>query len=1021
MDHEEHETGEGREIAVIGMAGRFPGARDLDRFWDNLRRGVESVTFFSDEELAAAGVSREELANPSYVKAASLLEGVEEFDAGFFDYRAREAEMLDPQQRLFLEHAWQALEDAGYAPATCEGLIGVYAGVAWNTYLLSNLTSHPELFAGAGGFQMLITSDKDFMPTRVSYKLDLKGPSVVVQTSCSTSLVATHLACLSLLSYECDLALVGGATVKVPQKAGYFYQEGGMASPDGHCRTFDERAAGTIFGSGVGVVVLKRLAEAIADGDRIRAVIRGSAINNDGAVKVSYTAPSVEGQAEVIAAAQEMAGVEPDTIGYVETHGTATALGDPIEVRALNKVFRHRTEAEEFCALGSVKSNFGHLDAAAGVAGLIKTVLALEHRELPPSLHYEEPNPEIAFTGSPFYVNDRLAPWPRLGPEIPRRAGVSSFGVGGTNAHVILEQAPPAEPSGPSRPSQLLVLSARSEAALERAGENLAEHLRSLPAADPAAEAARLADVAYTLRCGRAVFRHRRALVCRSREEAVAILGGDEPQRLLTATDGEEPRRRPVAFLFSGQGSQYPGMAAGLYAHEPAFREAVDRCARRLEQELAALLRPAAGGGEEEARKLGRTRWTQPALFVIEYALSQLWRAWGVEPRMMIGHSIGEYVAACLAGVLTLDDALALVAARGRLMDSLPTGAMLAVPLPEAELSELLAAPAHQGLAIAAVNEPRRAVVSGPEEAVAAFETALRSGSLTGRPIAGRRLHTSHAFHSSMMDPILDEFTEAVERVRLAPPQIPYVSNVTGTWITAEEATDPRYWARHLRRPVRFAEGVATLFAEPRNVLIEVGPGRALATLARRHPERRGQPVVTSLPHARDAAEDLVHLLGAYGQLWLAGVELDPRAFYAGERRRRVGLPTYPFERRRYWIEPGERRLAAVDGGVAAGKRPEIADWFYLPSWKPSLPPAAAASPAGSTSQRSGPAPWALRWRPTWPAGGGGWSRRCRATVSAAWGRAPLPSTRGGRKTTESCWRPWDRKRRRRRSSTPGA
>ena len=935
----------GREIAVIGMAGRFSKARDLERFWDNLRDGVESVDILPDEELLAAGVSPEILADPYYVKAASRLDGVEEFDAGFFDYRPREAEILDPQQRLFLEHAWHALENAGYAPASYDGLIGVYAGVAWDTYLLSNLTTHPELFAGAGGFEVFITNDKDFMPTRASYKLNLKGPSVIIQTSCSTSLVAVHMACLSLLSYECDMALAGGVTVKVPQTAGYYYQDGGLASPDGHCRPFDAKAAGTIFGSGIGMVVLKRLSEALEDGDPIRAVIKGSAINNDGSMKVSYTAPSVEGQAEVIAAAQEMAGVDPETIRYVETHGTGTSLGDPIEVTALEKVFREATDKRGFCALGSVKSNLGHLDAAAGVAGLIKTVLSLEHRQLPPSLHYEEPNPAIDFASSPFYVNAELADWPSDGG--PRRAGVSSFGVGGTNAHVILEEAPPAEPSGESRPWQLLVLSARSETALEAATDQLLAYLRAGeaeagPDADGQDAAAELADVAYTLRCGRAVFRHRRALVCRDRAEAIEILAAREGGGLLSAVDTEDPRSRPVVFLFPGQGSQYVGMARGLYEQETAFREAVDRCAEHLRPALGLDLRrviwPAAGDdAETAARELGRTRLTQPALFVIGYALARLWGEWGVEPRSMIGHSIGEYVAACLSGVFSLEDALTLVAARGRLMDELPAGAMLAVPLPEEELTALLAEPENADLALAAINEPARSVVSGPEEAVVAFEAQLADRGLTGR-----RLHTSHAFHSRMMDPMLEAFTAEVRKVTLNPPETPFVSNVTGTWITAEQATDAGYWARHLRQAVRFADGIATVLGDGEEILLELGPGRVLSTLAGRHPERRGRPIIPSLPHAKDAGEDYPHVLAALGQLWLAGLDLDPRAYYAGEERRRVALPAYPFERRRYWIEAGIRHAATAGADVALaalGKRPEIADWFYLPSWKPSLPP----------------------------------------------------------------------------------
>ncbi|HVR98966.1 MAG TPA: SDR family NAD(P)-dependent oxidoreductase [Thermoanaerobaculia bacterium] len=938
---EDLETGEGRndrndrsdrDVAVIGMSGRFPRARDLAELWRNLRDGVEAVTFFSDEELAAAGVPREQYEHPRYVKAGSVLEGVDLFDAPFFGYNAREAEIMDPQQRLFLEHAWAALEDAGYVPDRYDGLIGVYAGVAWNTYLLSNLTSNRQLFDGGGGFQVFITNDKDFMPTRVSYKLNLKGPSIVVQTSCSTSLVAVHLACLSLLNYECDMALVGGVTVKVPQVEGYFFHEGGLASPDGHCRSFDARAAGTIFGSGVGVVVLKRLAEAIEDGDRVRAVIKGSAINNDGSLKVSYTAPSVEGQAGVIAAAHAMAGVDVETIRYIEAHGTGTSLGDPIEVTALTKVFRESTEETGFCALGSIKSNVGHLDAAAGIAGFIKTVLALENREIPPSLNYEKPNPAIDFAASPFFVNTALRDWETDGA--PRRAGVSSFGVGGTNAHVVLEEAPAPEPSGAARPWQLLLLSARSDAALETATENLRSRLEGLEEDESAV--APLADVTWTLAAGRSVFRHRRALVCRDRAEALEMLA--DPARVLTAADAEDARDRPVVFLFSGQGSQYPGMGRELYETEPVFRQEVDRCAELLKPRLGLDLREVLyAGGEDAAARLEQTAFTQPALFTIEYALARLWMSWGVRPAAMLGHSIGEYVAACLAGVFELPDALALVVARGRLIQGLPAGAMLSVPLPEGELVPLLGSQTS----IAAVNEPSRAVVSGPFEAIEELERTLAA-----RGVESRRLHTSHAFHSAMMEPVLAPFTAEVAKLKLKAPQIPFVSDVTGTWIAPEQATDPAYWARHLRQPVRFAAGVAELLRDPRRILLEVGPGRTLATLASRHPGRSpgsGQPVLASMRHPQDEGSDLRLLLETLGRLWLAGLEIDWKLFYAGQRRLRVPLPAYPFERQRYWIEP--KALAAMSSGSAAPGTPtkatDLATWFHLPSWKPALPPAA--------------------------------------------------------------------------------
>jgi acyl transferase domain-containing protein len=925
---------EGRDIAIIGMAGRFPQSKDLNAYWQNLKNGMEGVTFFSDEELVSIGMEPNLLKDPNYVKAGTILEDVEYFDASFFGYNPREAETMDPQQRLFLEHAWEALENAGYVPGTYDQLIGVYAGVAWNTYLLSNLATNRNLFDAASIFQVFITNDKDFMPTRVSYKLNLKGPSVIIQTSCSTSLVAVHLACLSLLNYECDMALVGGVTVKVPQKAGYYYVEGGLASPDGHCRTFDAKGQGTIFGSGVGIVVLKRLAEALEDRDHIYAVIKGSAINNDGSLKVSYTAPSVEGQAEVIAAAQAVAGIDPETIGYIEAHGTATSLGDPIEVAALTKVFRASTQKKGFCAIGSVKSNIGHLDAAAGAAGLIKTVLALQHKMIPPSLHFEEPNPAIDFESSPFYVNVALREW--SSDDSPRRAGVSSFGVGGTNAHVILEEAPVIKPSDESRPWQLLLLSARTDTALETTTENLVDYLEEHSDLN-------LADVAYTLQMGRAVFRHRRMLVCQSCEnkDAVTALATLDPSRVFTDTDTQEPRNRPVVFMFTGQGAQYVNMARDLYQFEPIFQEQVDRCSELLRPHLGLDLREVLypWGDSEQAldregieaaiQRLSQTEIAQPALFVIEYALAKLWMEWGVHPQAMIGHSIGEYVAACLAGVFSLEDGLALVAARGRLMQQVPAGAMLAVSLPEQEVQPLLG----PLLSLAAVNGPTTCVVSGPTDTVNGLERRLAE---EGVPC--RRLHTWHAFHSTMMDPILEPFMEQIEKVTLNPPQIPYVSNITGTWVSPTEVTDPHYWANHLRQTVRFADGLGELLRDSDWVLLEVGPGRTLSTLARQHPGKDVQQVVlSSLCHPKDNQSDVAFLLNTLGKLWLAGVAIDWSGFYSSERRRRVPLPTYPFERQRYWIERADPGETPKSRQAISGKQPDLVNWFYLPSWKRAL------------------------------------------------------------------------------------
>ncbi|HKH45554.1 MAG TPA: amino acid adenylation domain-containing protein, partial [Thermoanaerobaculia bacterium] len=878
----------GLEIAVIGVAGRFPGAADVEVFWRNLCGGIESIASFSREELLAAGLDPAIVNHPSFVPSRGALEGVDLFDAALFDLSPREAEILDPQHRLFLECAWEALENAGWDPLQAEGLIGVYGGAGPNTYLM-HLLSRPDLVAAMGNFQLTLASEKDYLATRTSFKLGLRGPSVVVQTACSTSLVAIHMACQSLLAGECHMALAGGVRVVSLERSGYFFREGSIDSPDGHCRAFDAQARGTVSGSGVGVVVLKRLEDALAEGDRILAVIKGSAVNNDGSLKVGYTAPSIEGQVAVVRMAQSIAEVAPETVGYIEAHGTGTELGDPVEIAALTRAFG--ITARGTCAIGSVKTNIGHLDAAAGVAGLIKTLLAVERGLIPPSLHCEQPNPEIGFDATPFYVSSRLETWKRGGP---RRAGVSSFGIGGTNAHVVLEEPPAQPPSCPGRPWQLLVLSAKTATALERRARDLAEHLRSHPQED-------LADVAFTCHLGRRRLAHRRIAVCRDAQEAAAALGSGDPQRTLGRV--QEASDRPVAFLFPGQGCQHVGMAQGLYRSEPAFAEQLDRCAEILAAHLGLDLRRVLYPAPEEAaaagRALERTALAQPAIFAFEYSLARLWMDWGVRPRAMLGHSIGEFVAACLAGVMELEDALALVAARGRLMQELPEGAMLAVPMGEGEVAPLL----EESLSVAAVNGPRHCVAAGPVAAVERLQQEL-----AGRGLEVRRLHTSHAFHSSLMDPACEPFRDRVRAVRLAPPQIPYLSNLTGSWVSADQATDPVAWARHLREPVRFGDALETLLEIPDLVLVEVGPGRTLTTLVKSHPAwSRSPDVIRSLGHPGERGDDVELLLTAVGRLWLAGAPVDGKGLYRGQRRRRLALPAYPFERRRFWVDPAAK------------------------------------------------------------------------------------------------------------------
>lgn len=908
----------GLEIAIIGLAGRFPGASNVTDFWRNLYAGKECISFFTAETLLAAGIDAELVRQPNYVKAHGVLDGADLFDAAFFKFPPREAEIMDPQHRVFLECAWEALEDAGYAVEEQRNIVGVFAGSSINHYLLQNLSAARDIL---NSHQLVLASDKDFLATRVAYKLNLQGPALTIQTACSTSLVAVHMACQSLLNGECDIALAGGVSVNVPLQSGYLYQEGGIQSPDGHCRAFDARAQGTVGGNGVGIVVLRRLEDALEARDSIHALIKGSAINNDGALKAGFTAPSANGQARAIQAALTMAEVEAETISYIEAHGTGTRIGDPIEIQGLAQAFASDTTRKNFCALGSVKTNIGHLDAAAGIAGLIKTVLMLKHRQILPSLHFEQANPQIAFADSPFYVCNTRKDWETA---YPRRAGVSSFGMGGTNAHVILEEAGFDMPVHASRSWQLLVVSAKTATALDRATNNLASHLRAHPILP-------LADVAHTLQVGRSSFSQRRVCVCRNREEASSLLTARDPERVFTAEAGA----RSVAFLFPGQGAQHVNMGLELYQQEPTFRACVDRCAEvfapYLESDMRAVLYPQAEAFKEAEERLHTTRFAQPALFTIEYALAQLWQEWGIMPQAMLGHSVGEFVAACLAGVFTLDDALRLIAMRGQLMQSLPEGAMLSVPLPEEEVLSLLT----EQLSLAALNSPGYCVVSGPRAATEALREKLLI-----RNINCRYLQTSHAFHSTMMNPILEPFADQVKQVRLHEPQMPYLSNITGTWVTAREATDPFYWAQHIRQPVRFSAGLQTLLRDSAIVLLEVGPGQTLSTLAR---EVAAQvTALSSLPHTRTQSSAAAHLLTTLGKLWAAGVPVDWEGFGAHEQRQRVSLPPYPFERQRYWltpprsIKPGEATTIAP---LTPGKdTPSMEIAFQSRSSSPRLP-----------------------------------------------------------------------------------
>jgi phthiocerol/phenolphthiocerol synthesis type-I polyketide synthase E len=879
-------------IAIIGMSIRAPGAASVDQFWDNVKQKRESISFFSTAELIASGLQEEVINASNYVKARGIVENIDMFDAGFFGFTPREAQITDPQHRLLLECAWEALEDAGHNPDGAS--IGVYAGVPLSTYLFKNLLPNPQVIQSTASMQLLVANVGDHVSTKISYRFNMRGPSVSIGTACSTSLVAVHLACRSLLFFECDMALAGGVCLMVPQKAGYEFEDGSIMSRDGHCRAFDARANGTVGGSGAGMVLLKRLQDAIADHDPIRAVILGSAINNDGSCKVGYTAPSPEGQCRVIKEALAMAETDPATIDYVEAHGTGTELGDPIEISALTQAFQSRSIRKRPCAIGSVKPNIGHLDMAAGVAGLIKTVLSLEHRQIAPTLHFESLNPKIRLNPETFFVNHQLRDWIQA-EDHPRRAGVSSFGIGGTNSHVVLQEAEPRRSEPSLRTAHLLLLSAKSEKALESMALNLASYLEAFPELS-------LADVAHTLSVGRKKFEHRRAMVCSDLNDAISVLRGKSPKRTIKGVKSEI--HSPVIFLFPGQGAQYAGMGRGLFETEPLFRQTVSRCAEILEPllglDLRTILYPEPDKTEAATATLRQTRFTQPALFVTEYALARLWMEWGLRPDAMLGHSLGEIVAACLAEVFSLEDALKLVELRGKLMQSMPEGSMLMVQQAEAEIKSWLSS----GLSLAAVNSPGMCVVSGPAENIQELAGILEQEKVHCTP-----LHTSHAFHSSMMDPITAPFARALRKIKMEKPRIRFFSNVTGEWIKESEAVNPDYWAKQLRHTVRFWDALRQITGEPGSLLVEVGPSRTLATLARE--SGCDAQVFGSLRHPKETDSDETYLRKNAGVLWAIRAVDSPHPAYTGEVRLRLHLPTYPFDRQRHWVDAMTQPAAA--------------------------------------------------------------------------------------------------------------
>lgn len=876
-------------VAVIGMAGQFPGAENVAQFWENLSQGVESIARLSDEQLRSYGISDELLNNKSYVKAGAYLKNSDMFDPEFFDMTPKEAEITDPQHRVLLECAHDALSDAGYVGEQYDGAVSVYAGIGVDTYLLGNIMPNPQILNDMGMYQLVLGNDKCYAVSRISYKMNLTGASLLIDTSCSTSLVSIVMAYKSLLSYDCDMALAGGAKVNASE-VGYLYEPGSVNSPDGHCRAFDEQASGTVFGNGAGLVLMKRLEDAIADKDNIIGIIRGGAINNDGSDKVGFTAPSVAKQRDVIEQALAFSEVPAESISYIEAHGTGTRLGDPVEIGALTEAFADCPA--QSCYIGSVKTNVGHLETAAGVTGMIKTLLAMKNETLPATLNYETPNPAINLEQTPFKVVDEKIAWPRT--HSPRRASVSSFGIGGTNAHVILEEAPERNfPSGQC--SELLLLSAKCTKALKQSQENLANALPQVPS---------LLDAAYTLAVGRKAYMHRTYAAVNDKGHVTF----SQANELTTAVS-------KVAWVIPGQGTQYVGMSRDLHQRFDVFRDTFEQCCavivKQGGQDIRELLLTDTVDVQMD-QLITQTDYAQPAIFVHAYAMAKQLKAMGMTPELMLGHSLGEYVVACLAGVISLEDAIKLVLTRGQLMNKVASGAMLSISTSLEVVDSVLAQANLNQVDTCAINGPKSIVVGGPHDVIDNLITLLQE-----QHIDHRKLVTSHAFHSHMLDPILEEFAEVVNGIAFQAPSMNYISSLNAESVSQEMVCNPQYWVKHLRHTVQFSASVNTLLLQGVDCVFDLGPSNVAGMLVRDN-ITKGCTIINCAPNVKQkTASDLV-LLEAIGKYWSVGGDIDWADFYAHRDCYRTSLPGYPYQKRRCWIDPIQIQTAPEEQTASA-------------------------------------------------------------------------------------------------------